>query len=112
VEQSPVEEPRAAGGLDVIQSRIVIGGLLLAYLAGCSAAAYGAAFFCLAGGQGLEWFTYPQAILQILTVPMLVLGLVWARIRYLAMFVGVLALVALGAQQTYLERGALHCDAP
>jgi len=98
--------------LTVKQSRIVIVILLVTYLAGCSVAAYGAAFFCLAGGDGIEWFTYPQALLQILTIPMLVTSLFWPRIRYAAMVVGVLGMAGLGAQQTYLERGVLHCDAP
>jgi len=96
----------------VRRSQIAVAVLLVAYLGGCSVAAYGAAFFCLAGGDRIEWFTYPQAILLILTIPLLLVGLFWSRIRMFAAIVGVIGLAGLGAQQTYLDRGVLHCDAP
>ena len=98
--------------MTVKQSRIVLVTLLVSYLAGCSVAAYGAAFFCLAPANGLEWFKYPQAILLIVTIPVLVVGLLWPRIRVFAVVVGVLGLAGLGVQQVYLERGTIHCDAP
>jgi Na+/proline symporter len=101
-----------AGRAKVRRSQIAVAVLLVAHLGGCSVAAYGAAFFCLAGGDRIVWFTYPQAILLILTIPLLLVGLFWSRIRMFAAIVGVLGLAGLGAQQTYLDRGVLHCDAP
>jgi Na+/proline symporter len=100
------------GRAKVRQSQIAVVVLLVAYLGGCSVAAYGAAFFCLAGGDRLEWFIYPQAMLLMSTIPLLLVGLFWSRIRIFAAIVGVIGLAGLGAQQTYLDRGALYCDVP
>ena len=98
--------------MKIRRSQIAIVVLLLAYLGGCSVAAYGAAVFCLAGGDGIEWFTYTQGLLQIVTIPVLLIGLFWSRLRVIAMIVGVLGLAGLGIQQVYLDRDVIHCDAP
>jgi hypothetical protein len=98
--------------LTLRRSQIVIILLLVANLAGCTFAAYGAAIFCLAPTGTLEWFTIPYGLLLMLNIPVLIAAMFWDRIRILAAIVGGLCLVGLGAQQVLLDRNILHCDVP
>jgi hypothetical protein len=98
--------------LSIRRSQIAIIVLLVANLAGCSFAAYGAGIFCLASKYRVEWFTYPQFAFLVLTIPVLAVGLFWSRIRLFAAVIGMLCLIGLAAQQVLLERDVLYCDAP